>query len=216
MEYKKIKMIIRRNTAKNIINNIGIITWKDGTLYKGELKDNKRNGIGIYKWNDGTLYEGEWNNDQMDDFCIIIYNGEKRYEGQIKNCVLNGYGEFTWEYSKKYIGYYENDVKNGFGIYFWDLSIFKCYIGFWKNGKMNGISIKIKGDIIRYGFWKNGIKEFWFESFESLINFFKTGKRISKNGVISDFHSEIMKKSFKNNEKKFKFYIKFMSESCDY
>ena len=201
---------------KNILNNIGIINWKDGTLYKGELNENKRNGIGIYKWNDGTLYEGEWKDDQMDGFCIIIYNGDKKYEGQIKNGVLNGYGEFSWGYSKKYIGNYQNDIKSGFGIYVWDIDLFQCYIGFWKNGKMNGIGIKIKGNVIKYGFWKNGNKEFWFDNFESLMNFYKTGKRISKNGVVSDFHSELMRKSFKLNEKENQCYFNFMKKSCGY
>ena len=38
----------------------GKITWKDGRMYEGEYKDDKKNGYGVYKWADGRIYEGNW------------------------------------------------------------------------------------------------------------------------------------------------------------
>ena len=96
------------------------------------------NGYGIYKFIDGRIYFGEWNNNLM-----------------------NGYGEFYWIDGKKYFGFFYSDKKSGFGIYFWPKE--KFYIGFWKEGKQNGIGKYIKGNFIKYGIWKNGKKDKYFE-----------------------------------------------------
>ena len=80
----------------------------------------------------------------MNGYGIFTYFDDRAYSGKIINGFMNGIGIFKWKNGNFYFGEYENDVKNGFGIYVWDLSIFQCYIGFWKNGKMNGIGIKIK------------------------------------------------------------------------
>ena len=73
---------------------------------------------------------------------------------------------------KKYIGYYKADKRNGFDIFLWnvprvninegltDLDNIKGYIGFWDDGNMNGIGIKISGGKMKYGVWKNGKIEF--------------------------------------------------------
>ena len=51
--------------------------------------------------------------------------------------------------------------KNGFGIFYWPNEKFFC--GFWKDGKQNGIGKYSKGNIVKYGVWKDGKKELWFE-----------------------------------------------------
>ena len=75
---------------------------------------------------------------------------------------MNGYGEFYWKDGKKYFGYYNNDKKNGFGIFFWPNE--KFYIGFWKEGKQNGIAKFIKGNIVKFGIWKDGKKDRCFNN----------------------------------------------------
>ncbi len=147
----------------NSLTGIGIEIWEDGTIYKGEFHLSKKNGIGLYRWPDGTIYEGEFKNDCMNGFGIIYYKDNKIYEGEIENGLMNGFGEFTWPDGKKYIGYYLNDLKNGFGIYIFDIVKFEVYIGFFKNGKMDSVGIKIKGNDIKYGVWKNGDKKFWLK-----------------------------------------------------
>ena len=74
---------------------------------------------------------------------------------------MNGYGEFIWKEGKKYFGYYKKDKKNGFGVFYWPNEKFFC--GFWKDGKQNGIGKYSKGNIVKYGVWKHGKKELWFE-----------------------------------------------------
>ena len=180
---------------KNKINGIGIEKWGDGSFYIGEYYKNKKEGIGFYQWKDGTTYEGEFDNDFMNGYGILKYSNNKKYEGQFENGVMNGYGEFSWGSRKKFIGNYVQGYKEGFGIYIWDIVIFEAYLGFWKNGKMNGLGVKIKDDIVRYGSWKDGIKEFWLKDSEELVTFYQLGKRNKKNNELSIYHTNIIRKS---------------------
>ena len=99
----------------------------------------------------------------MNGYGIIYHKDNKIYEGEIENGLMNGFGEFTWPDGKKYIGYYLNDLKHGFGIYIFDIVKFEVYIGFFKDGKMDSVGLKIKGNDVKYGVWKNGEKKFWLK-----------------------------------------------------
>lgn len=147
---------------------LGIETWKDGSIYMGEFKNNKKEGLGLYRWQDGTLYYGEWKNDNMEGFCNIKFIDDRVYEGQMKNGLKNGYGEFTWKPIRKYIGYYINDLKDGFGIYIWNIKAFKIFAGFWHKGKIEGLGMVINGKDAHYGIWSYGEK---VESFKNLREF---------------------------------------------
>ena len=147
---------------------LGIETWKDGSIYMGEFKNNKKEGLGLYRWQDGTLYYGEWKNDNMEGFCNIKFIDDRAYEGQMKNGLKNGYGEFTWKPIRKYIGYYINDLKDGFGIYIWNIKAFKIFAGFWHKGKIEGLGMVINGKDAHYGIWSYGEK---VESFKNLGEF---------------------------------------------
>ena len=144
------------NWKNNILNGIGMEINKDGTFYQGEFKNNKKHGIGLYRWNDGTIYHGEWENNDMTGFSIITYKNDNIYIGQVLKGLMNGYGEFNWKNGKKYFGYYKNDIKEGFGIYIYKQKPFQVYIGFWFEGKMDGIGMVIKGKKVKYGLWKKG------------------------------------------------------------
>ena len=36
----------------------------NGAVYEGEVVDGKREGYGVCSWKDGSKYEGEWKNDK--------------------------------------------------------------------------------------------------------------------------------------------------------
>ena len=82
---------------------------------------------------------------------------------------MHGFGEFIWVEGKKYVGFYKNDKKEGFGIYYWPNSRF--FVGFWKEGKQNGVGKYIKEDIVKYGIWKDGRREKWFDNEDEFVNF---------------------------------------------
>jgi hypothetical protein len=82
---------------------------------------------------------------------------------------MHGYGEFRWKDGKQYIGYYTHDKKEGFGIYYWANSN-RIYIGFWKGGKQEGIGKYINPKMIRWGSWKNGVRQKWYNSETEALN----------------------------------------------
>ena len=212
----------------NILNGIGIEIWKDSTFYQGEFKNNKRNGIGLYRWSDGTIYHGEWVNDEMTGYCLITYRDEKMYIGEIDKGIMNGYGEFTWKNGKKYLGYYKNDFKEGFGIYIFEHKPFQAYVGFWSEGKMDGLGLVIKGRNIKYGFWKKGERKQRFKGPWEFKIFNKRGSAMFKNNFcINDDTSvnntktisviptiTVISENGKNKENDG--YIKFMSKDVDF
>jgi hypothetical protein len=38
------------------------------------------------------------------------------------------------------------------------------FIGFWKNGKMDGFGIRVTNNDIKYGIWENGFRKKYIES----------------------------------------------------
>ena len=179
---------------------LGIETWKDGTIYMGEFKNNKKDGIGMYRWPDGTTYYGEWKNNNMEGFCYIKFADDRRYEGQMINGVKNGYGEFTWKPIRKYIGNYVNDLKDGFGIYIWNIKAFQIYVGFWHKGKMEGIGLMINGDKISYGKWYRGEKIKSYKNKKELKSKYNSIKFIMASNLIN--HRKMINLENDNNIKK--------------
>ena len=175
----------------NKFSDIGIEeSGEGGYIYNGEFLNNKKEGYGTMIWKDGQKYWGEFKNNQMNGYGIIEYPGEIFYHGEVRNGRMEGFGEFFWKRNKKYIGYYKNDKRNGFGIYIFkgeemlkntirsepinDISAtheLSAFIGFWKDGNMDGFGIKINNKQIKYGIWENGIKKTWFENINSAKKF---------------------------------------------
>ena len=148
---------------------IGYEIWNDSSKYTGEYNDGKKDGIGTYIWQDQTMYRGEWKANNIQGFGIYNYVDGRQYSGEWKDNQMHGYGEFIWVEGKKYIGFYKNDKKEGFGIYYWPNNRF--FVGFWKGGKQNGVGKYIKGDSIKFGIWKDGKREKWFDNEEEFSNY---------------------------------------------
>ena len=148
---------------KSKLNGLGYEIWDDKTFYKGEYLNNKKHGIGFYQWADKTYYEGEFNNNQMTGYGLIYYTNESFYSGEVLNGNMNGFGVFSWKNKHKYVGFFKNDLKCGFGIFIWNLKPLEAFVGFWNNGKQNGVGVKVHNDVFTYGIWDNGKKETWLK-----------------------------------------------------
>ena len=165
----------------NGLNGIGIEeSIEDGYTYYGEFDKNQKHGYGVLHWKDGVIYEGQFNRNQMSGYAIIRYKENRIYKGEVSNGKMEGFGEFDWNKGKKYFGYYKNDKKSGFGIYLWnipeiddgdklrDLQGINGYIGFFSDGKMNGVGMRLSDGKIKHGIWKNGVKMEWIEEEERI------------------------------------------------
>jgi hypothetical protein len=59
--------------------------------YEGNFKAGKREGFGIMTWADGSLYKGVWKNDMRHDGEMIMSNGNI-YRGGFKDDKFSGQG----------------------------------------------------------------------------------------------------------------------------
>ena len=207
------------------IYGIGIEnSTEGGYIYSGEFKNNKKEGLGTIIWEDGCKYQGEFKNNQMNGTGIIEFSGNNYYQGDVKNGKMEGFGIFFWDDKRKYIGNYKNDKRNGFGIYMSksindeninlsgidnDLEMYNSsiFVGFWKNGNMDGFGMKIHNNEIKYGIWENGFRKKYIESNLALKTY---GKLIDKKynkiffetkNKLIDFLDYIFSFNINNNQK---------------
>ena len=152
---------------KNHMNGIGMqIFCSDDHFYQGEFYKSAKSGIGLYRWSDGSVCLGEWNDDKLNGYGIIKYSNDNVYVGQFKENLMDGWGEFLWNDRKYYLGEYKDGLKHGFGIYVNDFKKIDFYAGFWEYGKVNGFGIKVDGENLKIGVWKDGRKVNWIKHWE--------------------------------------------------
>merc|ERR1712061_137783 len=61
------------------MNGSGLFTWKDGRVYEGEYKEDKKDGHGVFKWLDGSHYAGQWRDGKQHGMGTTTKtSGEKR------------------------------------------------------------------------------------------------------------------------------------------
>ena len=206
------------------IYGIGIEQSEEGGyIYKGEFNNNKKEGLGTIIWKDGCKYQGQFSNNQMHGYGIIEFSGNNYYQGEIKNGKMEGLGEFFWNDKRRYIGNYKNDKRNGFGIYMSknneeknyseneiECESYSIFVGFWKNGNMDGLGMKVFNFDIKYGIWENGLKKKYIESNLALKTYIKWIDKRYKNLFLEskqnliDFLEDIfdinIEKEYNNNK----------------
>ena len=128
-----------RGADQSILDGLGVFSYKDGSVYKGQWKDGKREGKGKMTDDNGTIYEGEWKNDRYHGKGRLTDNrNETIYEGEWQNDRYHGKGKMTD--NKKgtiYEGEWKNDNKEGKGK-MTDNKNGTIYEGEWKNGNKEG------------------------------------------------------------------------------
>ena len=131
------------NWNKNCLNDIGIAIWEEGEMYEGEFKNNSKEGLGLYRWADGTTYMGQFQKNKICGFGRMQFANGNSYEGEFYEGFIHGFGKFVWDDGKYYIGNYVKDKKHGFGIFVWNLEPLIAMIGFWNQGKQNGVCVRL-------------------------------------------------------------------------
>jgi hypothetical protein len=161
--------------GKKYVYNNNHIDKYEGTFINGYL-----NGNGEKHLYDG-IYKGNFINDKLDGIGSIIYKNDFIYNGRIFNDYPHGYGKKKNKIlNKKYIGLFLNgeiqkgkiickdydycgDIKNehpcGKGNINYKNGLFKYYIGYFKNGVIDGYGIlTYRNDNIFIGFCEKGKK----------------------------------------------------------
>jgi hypothetical protein len=134
--------------------------------YIGEFKNNMKDGYGEEKYRDGSIYKGDFRQDLKHGKGVLLLqgNGNYGYEGEFKNDKISGRGKFKWNDRKEYIGdwdnneicgygiilegkmrhigYFMHDLKEGFGATFYVDQNF-ALVGKWENDLIEGPAILI-------------------------------------------------------------------------
>ena len=152
--------ILNTSKAQTILNkdkNFCIKYFSNGSLYIGEIKQDKLSGHGKFMNIQGDIILGFFKDNCFHGFNLIERTpNNSRFEGQFEKNKFNGYGIEQFSDGSSYFGQYKNNEKRGIGTYSWGNG---CqYQGEWKNGRPNGLGIFI-GSKNRYyeGEWKNGM-----------------------------------------------------------
>ena len=152
----------------------------NGAQYEGEMMRNEREGRGKLSFRSGTVYEGEFKQNLCHGEGIQFWtNGKKCYEGQWVKGWWHGKGkEFCFDGSLRYEGEFNENCYDGEGIKFWKKRFCtlkdsrgcwvaevwcgeKEYEGQWRMGKMHG-----EGEI----FWIDGILRYKGQFKEGLLD----------------------------------------------
>ena len=120
--------------------------YKDGSIYKGQFKQNMKNGNGKLILAGGGRYEGIFKDDKICGKGKFKFNQKKYYIGDWNNNEISGYG-IIFEENIKHIGYYEHNLKQGLGCTFYIEQKFGI-LGKWQNDFIEGnaILINMKND----------------------------------------------------------------------
>ena len=101
----------------------------------------KHDCFGESSLNDGTLYKGEWKNNKFHGFGTFVFGTETEwaghtFSGNFKDGTYHGYGVYTFPDGEKYVGDYKEGKKHGFGSY--SFANGEKYIGAFANDQYNG------------------------------------------------------------------------------
>ena len=149
------KMKFVGNFNNNIPNKNGkIISFKDNSIYEGDIVKGKKEGKGVLKFNDGTVYEGDFIDDKYEGFGKLKFKNGCIYEGNFHNNSIHGKGKYIYVDGKEYNGDFQMGLKHGFGRLSWNDD--KYFEGFWINNKQHGEGLyflngKVLKGTFRYG-----------------------------------------------------------------
>ena len=185
-------LILYKNGAKyegeiknNLHNGFGKLTQLDGEIFIGQWKNGKINGKGVRYHSNGDVYSGDYVNSIRDGFGKYVFFNGDTYEGQWKNGKANGKGYFKFRNGNVYEGYFENNSFCGQGCF--KKKTGEIYIGKFKNGLLNGEGTEINQDKEKFiGMFINGKKNGNGILYDKNGNIIKSGVWES-NEFVSDF-----------------------------
>lgn len=95
----------------------GKITFPNGDVYVGCIKDYKCEGQGVLTYATGHIYEGTFSAGYPNSKGTLTYQNHNRYTGEFLEGKPHGEGILVFSNGKQYEGQFENGMKTGEGIY---------------------------------------------------------------------------------------------------
>jgi hypothetical protein len=156
------------------------VTFKSGSAYTGEWRNNARHGVGRHEWADGASFHGQWRNNCADGIGRFVHadgdvfigewrsnaasgkgvyqhrQGLMTYKGEWLKDLQHGHGCETWENGSSYNGQVVLGKKHGCGVYAWpDGSL---YSGEWEANSASGYGHYLGKDGREFrGMWKDSL-----------------------------------------------------------
>lgn len=91
----------------------------DGQVYTGfRNKEGLREGFGVMRLKDGSIYNGQWRQDRRDGRGTLFFEGGV-LEGEWGNGGLQGEGKIHFKNGDRFEGSYTDNKKYGPGVYRW-------------------------------------------------------------------------------------------------
>jgi len=97
----------------------GVIEWKNGDRYDGEMRGGNKHGKGTFTWANGQRYEGEWADDVINGAGVLYYTNGDRYVGNFVSGAPHGKGTYTLQNGDVYVGDWVAGSKHGQGRLTW-------------------------------------------------------------------------------------------------
>lgn len=92
------------------------LSFGDGSVYRGEIRDGMMHGRGYLTWTDGSSYKGDFNGNSMDGTGILTWPNGDIYSGTFREGKMEGIGRLRWNTGKTFYGIFEDNRRTNQGI----------------------------------------------------------------------------------------------------
>ena len=135
----------------------GVLTWADGRVYRGQLRQNQKHGEGRLEVSGPqgtTVFDGMWKNDRFEGRGKIFHHNGDYYEGMLKEGRPHGQGifkqgKFMGSGASVYNGEWSGGLRHGYGVSD-DIISGEKYMGMWMNDMKNGPGCVVTLDGVYY------------------------------------------------------------------
>ena len=117
---------------------IGNYTFKDGSVYTGEMKGRKPNGKGKTVFKNGDVYEGEYIKGKREGYGIYSFPDGEKYEGQWFQDQQHGKGIYYFMNNNRYDGMWFQDYQHGAGTMYIIMATYT-----WATGRTTSVRAKV-------------------------------------------------------------------------
>jgi hypothetical protein len=162
---------------------VTVVTFPNGDMYKGQLKDGFFNGWGVLTYKNGDRYEGSFKNDMKNGKGTFVYSNGDRFEGEFRSDMKQGQGVYLFQSGDRYVGEFKNDMIGGKGTMTYKDG--NRYSGDFRNGMRdgNGVLRFSNDDVYEGGFvddLRTGRGTYTFFDGSKYTGEFLSGKRHGK------------------------------------